>query len=89
MIMYSEAFQLRGYQEALLLDFHGWGWDLLYSQACKASLLELSRQQPGAADGDRLQQSKHKKTLILSEKGNLSKAYKQLTQEGFVVYGRS
>ena len=56
------------------------GWELLYAQACKAFLHQRPRQQADAADGDRLQHRKHKKTLILSKKGNLSKAYKQLTQ---------
>ena len=65
------------------------GWDLLYAQACKAFSLQRPRPQPDAADGDRLQQRKHKKTLILSKKGNMSKAYKQLTQEGLVDHDAS
>ena len=59
------------------------------AQACKAFSRQHPQQQPDAADGNSLQQHKHKKALILSKKGNLSKAYKQLTQEGLVDHDAS
>ena len=59
------------------------------AQACKAFSRQHPQQQPDAADGDRLQQREHKKVLILSKKGNLSKAYKQLTQDGLVDHDAS
>ena len=57
-------------------------WRSLYDLAIKA--FALKRPRTANNDPDHLQQRKNKRALILTKKGNLSKAYKTLTQDGLV-----
>ena len=57
-------------------------WRSLYDSAIKA--FALKRPRTAKNDPDHVQQRKNKRALILTKKGNLSKAYKALTQDGLV-----
>ena len=57
-------------------------WRSLYDSAIKA--FALKRPRTANNDPDHVQQRKNKRALILTKKGNLSKAYKALTQDGLV-----